>query len=365
VQRVDAVVVGGGIMGASSAWSIARRGRSVATLEQFEPGHTRGSSHGGSRIYRLAYPEPFWIDLAYAARDRWRELERASGARVLHETGSVDHGDPSGVAPIQAALSAAGVDFELLDPREAEARWPGMRFDGATLHQADGGRLLAEVALGAMTDQVERLGGLTRWNTPVRAVEAAPERDRVRVVTDDETYEAGVVIVAAGAWAAPLLEEAVTLPELTVTQESVFHFAPREPLPWPSFIHHAPTARYGLETIGEGVKVAEHHSGAPTTADARDNVVDTASRRKVTSFVETWLPGLDPVPVTEATCLYTNTATEDFILDRVGPFVVVSPCSGHGFKFAPVIGALAASLALDPVAKPLPRFALPATRRKF
>jgi monomeric sarcosine oxidase len=357
VQRVDAIVVGGGIMGASSAWSIARRGRSVAMLEQFEAGHTRGSSHGGSRIFRLAYPEPFWIDLAHAARDVWRELERDSGIRVLHETGSVDHGDPPGVDAIRLALVAAAVDFELLDPHEAERRWPGMRFDGATLHQPDGGRLLAEVARQAMTDQVERRDGLTRWNTAVRALEPAGER--VHVVTDDEIYDAGAVIVAAGAWATPLLGERVKLPELTVTQESVFHFAPHEPMPWPSFIHHAPTARYGLETIGEGVKVAEHHAGAPATADDRDDIVDDESRTRVTGFVETWLPGLDPAPVTEATCLYTNTATEDFILDRVGPIVVVSPCSGHGFKFASVIGAMAADLALDPDARPIPRFALP------
>jgi sarcosine oxidase len=346
-------------MGASSAWSIARRGRTVALLEQFEPGHTRGSSHGGSRIYRLAYPERFWIDLAYAARDVWRQLEAESGTRVLHETGSVDHGDPAGVDGIRRALIQAGVDFEILDPVDAGLRWPGMRFDGDTLHQADGGRLLAEVAREAMTDQVQRLGGMTRWNTTVRALETAG--DRVRVVTDDDTYDAATVVVAAGAWTVPLLSTApVKLLELTVTQESVFHFAPREPLPWPSFIHHAPTARYGLETIGEGVKVAEHHSGAVTTADARDNIVDNASRERVTSFVETWLPGVDPAPVTEATCLYTNTATEDFILDRAGPIVVVSPCSGHGFKFASIIGAMAADLALDPSVTPLPRFALPA-----
>ncbi|MGZ4756471.1 MAG: FAD-dependent oxidoreductase [Acidimicrobiia bacterium] len=354
MERVDVVVVGAGVMGAASARELARRGRSVAMLEQFEPAHVRGSSHGGSRIYRLAYPEPFWIDLARAARDGWRELEAESSDELLVETGSVDHGDPAGVRAIRDALAAAGVPFEILDPDDAREWWPGMRFDGAVCHQRDGGRLHSARALRAFTEQVEHLGGVTRWSTPVRTLERAGEG--VRVVTDDETYEAGVVVVAAGAWMAPLLARHVPLPPLVVTQESAFHFAARDAEPWPSFIHHGATARYGLETAGEGVKVAEHHAGPEVTADARDFVVDPAARARVVEFVDTWLPGLSPEPVSEVTCLYTNTATEDFVLDRVGPFVIVSPCSGHGFKFAPVIGRLAADLASG--AAPLERFAL-------
>lgn len=349
-------MVGGGIMGAASGWALVRRGRSVVMLEQFEPGHTRGSSHGGSRIFRLAYPEGFWIELARAAQDRWRELEAASGAELLVPTGSVDHGDPAGVGAVESALRAAGVPFEILAPAEAGRRWPGMRFDGAVLYQPDGGRLASGLALRTLTEQFEQLGGVARWNTPARALE--PDDERIRVVTDDESYDAAVAVVAAGAWAAPLLAPHVEVPRLVVTQESAFHFAPREPLPWPSFIHHGASARYGLETSGEGVKVAEHHTGRTVTADTRDFEVDAGARERVATFVETWMPGLEPTPVSEVTCLYTNTATEDFVLDRVGPIVVVSPCSGHGFKFAPLIGRMVADL-VDGAA-PLPRFALPA-----
>ena len=146
----------------------------------------------------------------------------------------------------------------------------------------------------------------------------------MRVVTDDETYDAAVVVVAAGAWAADLLSPHLTLPPLVVTQETAFHFAPRDPHPWPSFIHYDRIACYGLETPGEGVKVAEHHTGPVVTASGRDFVVDATARERVATFVEGWLPGLVPEPVSEVTCLYTNTATEDFVLDRVGPVVVAS-----------------------------------------
>jgi len=105
------------------------------------------------------------------------------------------------------------------------------------------------------------------------------------------------------------------------------------------------------------VKVAEHHTGPEVTAAGRDFVVDAAARDRVTSFVEQWLPGLVPAPVSEVTCLYTNTATEDFVLDRVGPIVIASTCSGHGFKFAPLIGRMIADLADGAV--PVSRFALP------
>ena len=233
--------------------------------------------------------------------------------------------------------------YEILAPAAAAERWPGMRFDGPVGHQPDGGRIEAGVAWRTLLGQAAKHGAVVHWNTPVRALEVGA--DRVQVVTDDEIYDAAVVVVAAGAWTADLLSPHLTLPPLVVTQESAFHFAPRDPQPWPSFIHYDEIACYGLETPGEGVKVAEHHSGPVVTASGRDFVVDASARERVATFVEAWLPGLVPEPVSEVTCLYTNTTTEDFVLDRVGPIVVASPCSGHGFKFAPLIGRMAADLA--------------------
>jgi sarcosine oxidase len=348
VQRVDAVVVGTGVMGAATAWSLARRGRDVVALDRFGPGHDRGSSHGGSRIFRLAYPDPAWVELAMAARAGWRAIADEAGEPLLTPTGSVDTGDPGAVAAIAAALAAAGAPAEPLDPAEASARWPGITFAPPVLHQPDGGRVAAAAAWSAFTAQAARHGAVVRWETPVAAIE--PQAGRVLVVTDDETYDARVAVVAAGAWLEPLLRGLAALPPLVVTQESAFHFAPRdEATDWPSFILHgagpAGAAVYGLETPGEGVKVAEHHTGPVTTADRRDFTVDAASRARVIDVVRRRLPGLDPTLVSEVTCLYTSTPDEEFVIERTGPLVVVSACSGHGFKFAPEIGRRAAALA--------------------
>jgi sarcosine oxidase len=349
VQRADVIVVGAGVMGAAAAWSLARRGRDVVVLEQFEQGHTRGSSHGASRIFRLAYPDRSWIDLARRARQGWRALEAEAGETLLTAAGSVDAGDPAAVEGIRAALAAAGVPHELLDPAGARARWAGIAFDGPVLHQPDGGRVESARALAAFVDRAEAHGAAVRHRAAVRAVELAG--DRVLIATDDETYDASVAVVAAGAWAEPLVGDMVTLPPLVVTQESAFHFVPYEPAPaWPSFILHGAGADgapvYGVETPGEGVKVAEHHTGPVTTAATRDFVVDDDSRDRVGDVVRNQLPGLHPTPCNEVTCLYTSTPDEQFVLERAGPLVVVSPCSGHGFKFAPEIGRRVAALAL-------------------
>jgi sarcosine oxidase len=157
---------------------------------------------------------------------------------------------------------------------------------------------------------------------------------------------------------------------LAVTQQEAFHFAPRAsaaPGRRPVFIYHGEAMLYGLPAGRDGevpgaVKVGDHSLGTPTTADGRDGIVTRAGREKVRSFVRETLHDLDPDPVGELTCLYTSTATEDFIVDRRGPFVVCSACSGHGAKFAPLTGELAADLACGgPDAKPAdPRFTLAA-----
>src|SRR4051812_11332875 len=159
VERVDAVVVGGGVMGSASAWALARRGRDVVVLEQFGPGHTRGSSHGASRIFRLAYPDPFWVRLARHAEGEWRRLGADAGVTLLTRTGSLDHGEAAGVDAIAGALTAVGAPVERLDPAAARERWPGLRFDGAVVHQPDGGRIESARAWAALVGQVRQSGG--------------------------------------------------------------------------------------------------------------------------------------------------------------------------------------------------------------
>lgn len=256
-------------------------------------------------------------------------------------------------------LREQGVAAELLDPAEAARRHPALRFDGPVAYDPRGGVIDPERAIAALTRLAEKAGAHISYNTRVESVE--PDGDGVRLRTAAGECRASTAVVAAGAWTGPLLAGLVSLP-LTVTQQYVFFFRPRnghDDHVWPTVLHGEPAdgiAVYGLPEDGL-YKVGEHAmSNPPTTGDTRTFVVDPAARGRIMAHVRTWFPGLDPSPVRETTCLYTSTPHEDFILDRHGPIVICSACSGHGAKFTPLIGELAADLALS--RPPLPRFTL-------
>ena len=247
----------------------------------------------------------------------------------------------------------------------AAERWPGMSFGrDPVLYHPDGGVIDPERAMAAMRGIAAAGGAQICYGSPVLRVEA--DGAGATVHTADRSWRAPVVIVAAGAWLGPLLGGQVPLPPLAVTQVQAFHFAPRAPGPWPVFICHDEVVLYGLPAGRDGevpgaVKIGEHGRGTVTTGDGRDGIVSPAARDRVRAFVGQRLGGLDPAPVGEVSCLYTSTASEDFILDRYGPFVVCSPCSGHGAKFAPLVGEIAADLACGG-ASPDRRFTLAAHR---
>ena len=351
-RQVDAVVVGLGAMGAAAAWQLAGSGRTVVGLEQFEPGHDRGSSHGATRIFRLAYRDPRYVALALAALPRWRELEKATGEVLLEQVGQLDHGDAVAIDEICAHLDAAGRPYERLDPRDASERWPAMRFGEAVVFSPDGGRCWAERTVAAAARAATDLGAELHYSTPVRSI--AVEGDTAVVRTDELTLRAPVAVVSAGAWVAPLLAGTVRLPSLEVVAEQPSHFRPREAGgDWPSFLHHSPEAAgtaglgfaaYGLETPGTGIKVGGAGTAAPVDPDRR-GPLDPVRTAALVAYVEEWFPGLDPEPVDTTSCLFTSTSDEHFVLDRRGPVIVCSPCSGHGFKFVPAIGRAVRDLA--------------------
>lgn len=348
-DEVDIAVIGGGLAGAATAWSVARRGRSVALFEQFAPGHDRGSSHGSARIFRRAYADPLYVRLTGEARELWRELELDQGTTLLRVTGGIDHGAGREPEWIGRLLAAAGAEHELLSASEAAARWPGMRFSGPVLFHPQAGVIDADRAVAAFLDGARRRGAVVSERCPVERVE--PDDDGVQIHTGNGAIRAGCVVVAAGAWVADLLAGLVTLPALRVSQQDVFHFRYVDSgAGWPTFVHDCGFTAYGLPGGRDGgpagaQKIGDHAAGTVTSAESRDGVVDPAVRERIVQYVRRWHPGLLPEPVNETTCLYTWTANEDFVLDRVGPIVVCSPCSGHGAKFAPLIGELAAGLA--------------------
>lgn len=323
MARYDVGIVGAGAMGSATAWWLARRGVRVAVYEQFAPFHDRGSSHGGSRIFRLAYPDPAYVEMARTALGLWRELEDDAGEPLLDTTGSLDHGDHATVNAIAAALGSA---CEWLTAEGASARWPGMRFTGPVLWQGDGGRCRAAAALAALQRRAAERGAAFHFNSPVQHLGEVP---------------APVVVVTAGAWVRRFADVSVT-----VTRQQIAHFRPIDATGWPSFIHHRSPTVYGLETLGEGVKVAAHDLGPVVDPDRRTFDIDTGERDRTIAYVREWLPGLDPTPVSDATCLYTNTPDASFVLERRDNIVIGSACSGHGFKFTPLIGRMLADLAV-------------------
>jgi len=357
------VVVGGGVMGSSAAWQLASRGHDVTLLEQFQPGHDRGSSHGSSRIFRLAYPDPFYVDLAARALGLWRQLEADTGSPVLTLTGAVDHGPPSSIGPVAEALVAAGHRAEFLSPAQAAERWPGLRVDTGAVYHAEGGRLHADHAVRALQQAATRRGAEVRHGARAATISARSD-GRVEVVTaDEQSFVADRVVVAVGGWAPRTLAGLVEgLPRMRVTQEQPAHFPAENPLGWPSFIHHGPATLlpgidvYGLGSV-DGVKVGFHGVGPLVTDPTdRDRSIDLAAQRRLQEYASAWLPGVDPERPESTTCLYTTTPDHDFVIDRQGPIVVLAGFSGHGFKFGSLIGELAADLADD---RPgLSRFAL-------
>ncbi|NEA99233.1 FAD-dependent oxidoreductase [Streptomyces sp. SID13726] len=355
-------VVGAGLMGAATAWQLARRGHEVTLIEAYDVGHRHGSSHGSSRIFRRAYADPFYVRLTGLAKEQWRELEDDSSTPLLRTTGGLDVREGRDPRALAEPLRAAGVPYELLGPEAASERWPYIRFTDPVLHHPDAGVIDADETVGACVRRAVEHGAQAVVGARVTGFDV--RGDAKVLLHTDRGHEivADTVVVAAGAWL-PGLGLPVPLPPLRVTQQQVFHYRRRDASAgWPTLVWDGELHLYGLPSGSDGgpfpaVKVAEHDRGTPTTADSRTGVVDPSSRERVSGFVRDRLPGLDPEPVAEATCLYTATPDEDFVLDRHGPFVIVSPCSGHGAKFTPLVGAMAADLATGRTG-PDPRFRL-------
>lgn len=358
VTRVETVVVGGGAMGAATAWQLARRGREVALLERFEPGHRNGASHGASRNFNVAYDDPAYVRLLVEALPLWRELEAESGTRLLDLVGVANHGHGAHFDDVHAALAAARIPAEFLPVEEAGRRWPGIRFDTRVLFNERAGRVDADATVAALHASAAAAGADVRHRTRATRIEVVDDaRVRVSCTTDagEELFEARTAVVTLGAWTAKLVG-GLALPRLVVTQEQPAHFAVRdESVAWPSYNHFPGAAAdgyaywrspvYGMLTPGEGVKAGWHGVGPVVDPDARDFLPVPDQLADLQRYAREWLPGVDADTVDPISCTYTTTPDEHFVLDRIGPVVVGAGFSGHGFKFTPVVGRILADLA--------------------
>jgi sarcosine oxidase len=345
--RSEFVVVGAGVMGAAAAQWLAARGATVVLIDQYARGHALGGSHGDSRIFRLAYPDRDYTELAAQSLAQWRDLEEISGRELLVTTGGVDHG-PGVVNAIGSVLAPLGVPFEVVPAPVAMDRWPGMRFEGDVVCQPDAGRLQADNAVDVFQTLAQDRGATLLFGG--RATVSHVGEKSVVISTDADEIEAGVVILAAGPWVPGLVSSDVELPQLRVTHEEPAYFPSRQPSDhWPVFVHYATAdnrfAGYGLAVPGRGVKVGLHASGDVIDPDTASRPSSPRVAARLAEYVGAWLPGLEPVPTETVSCLYDTTPREDFVIDRRGRVVVATGFSGHGFKFAPAIGQLVGQLA--------------------
>jgi sarcosine oxidase len=334
-ERADVVVVGAGVMGLAAARALARAGRKPLVLEQFRVGNPHGSSHGATRIFRLAYVEPEWVRLAQEALPLWRELERESGEQILQLTGLVDL--PTDLDALTATLDETDTKYELLTAADLEHRFGLATQCCKAVWQPDAGVALAERAVAALRRGLD-------VREEARVDRLVPGDGGVRVETAAGGIDADLVVVAAGAWARRLLADAgIDLP-VTPTRETVSYFRLADDRAVPSVIDYANRETYAL-TAGPGiVKVGVHRSGpaidpdGPGGPDAVIVALESAWAARAYGLAQ-------PEPVAVETCLYTNTADASFVLERHGRVVVCSACTGHGFKFAPAVGRKVAQLA--------------------
>ncbi|MET0694545.1 MAG: FAD-dependent oxidoreductase [Propionibacteriaceae bacterium] len=353
MSRPRYVVVGAGLAGSATAWQLARRGCDVTVVEAFRLAHDRGSSHGSARIIRRAYPDRFHAALTGEAWRDWGELEAETGKQIITRTGGVDFGLARNVPAIARAQADEGIPHTVYRAAEARERWPQFAFDTDVLFHPDAGVVDADLAVLTAAHRAEQLGAVVHQDWPVAAVEEQAGGYVVSSAAGQPAIEADVVVVTAGPWLPELLTSLPVDPEafptFEVTQQQIFHFASRDDSGWPIFVHKDALSVYGLpggrDVVPGMIKVAEHDGGGVTTASERDGRVDPRARERIADYVDRYLPGLVPEPSDEATCLYTSTPTENFLIDRVDGLVIVSPCSGHGAKFAPTVGRLAADLA--------------------
>ena len=317
-------VIGAGVMGLATARALDRQGQSVVVYDQFESGHARGSSHGRSRIFRLAYAEEEYVRLAQESLGLWRRLEAETGETLLELNGLLEI-----VRTLEEStartLEACGVEWHRLDGAEAEKRFPIRVPEGSfAVLQPEAGIVRADKALTAFGRDLDI-------------------RYRTRVHPDQ--LDAEVVVVTAGSWVNELLEEPLPV---KVTRETVCYFRPENGRPIPSLVSFKPDSHthdmYSLADPVYGLKVGAHHAG-PEVDPNEPGEPEPSLIEQIAGWARETYRLAEPDPVVAETCLYTTTPDERFILERRGRIVIGSACSGQGFKFAPVVGERLAALA--------------------
>ena len=360
-DRYDVAIIGLGVMGNAAAWALSRRGLRVLGLEQFQAGHTRGSSHGESRIIRELYFEhPLYVPILQRAYALWGELESESGTRLLYLHGGLTLGPATGrvVPGARDAARRHGLRCDELTAVEVTRRFPAIRppADYIAIWDGRGGYVRADMGIEAFRSVAQRQGAVLRYEEQV--LRWRPTTDGVELETRHGIYHAERLVLAVGPWAVRALVD-LHLP-LAIERQVLVWFDPSippaapdlfDPKCFPIFVYEyrGGQTAYGFPRIEGRVKAAVFHGG-PTVADP-DVIQPEATDREIQSVREALaptFPALSSAPVrATAPCFFTNSPDSRFIIGPhpAAPQVLIcSPCSGHGFKFAPAIGDIVADL---------------------
>jgi len=362
-KRYHVIVIGVGGMGSAAIYHLARRGKRVLGLEQFDIPHDMGSSHGHTRIIRLAYYEhPSYVMLVRRAYELWRELQRESGEQLLHVIGSIDAGPPDSwvfKGSLQSCLEH-DLPHEVLTGLDLNQRFPGYHLphDVMAVLQPEGGFLLPERCIVSYVEAAQAHGAEIHGREKV--LDWEPHGDGVRVTTERSVYEADRLVITAGAWTSKIIEHlaGLALPERQV----LAWFQPYRPelfLPerFPVFNVLVPEGRYyGFPVFGiPGFKIGlYHHLEETADPDEMDRESHPHDEQLLREFTERYFPDAAGPTMSLKTCMFTNTKDRHFIIDVHPGCEQVSFAtgfSGHGFKFASVIGEIMADLAERGVAR--------------
>jgi sarcosine oxidase len=352
----DVIVVGLGAMGSAACYQLARRGQRVLGIEQFPRGEIMGSSPGETRIIRMSYFEhPNYVPLLRRAYALWRETEAESGASLLRITGGLYVGPPSNELIEGSLLSAKthGLAHEVLDAAEIRSRLPVFTpLDNEVgFYESDAGVVFPERCIATHLELAERHGASLRHGE--RLLQWQSDGDGVRVETGSGTYTASKLVVAGGAWMGKLLDLPITAERIPLYWfEPVSHEASFELGQFPIVLWaFDDTAMYLTPHVSlPGVKIGKHRSSAWTDPDELDRAVHPEDEAALRAFLAQSMPSLNGRVVGTRVCMYENSPDKHFLIDTLPahPQVVFAAgFSGHGFKFASVVGALLADLSID------------------
>ncbi len=366
MRDVDFLVLGLGAMGSAALYHLARMGKAVVGLEQFEPGHKLGSSHGHSRAFRTLYHDPLYTELAEAAFPLWQELEAVSGEALLHLSGWLAFAQ-SGSENLQCRLEAikkSRAHFEILDPKDVSERFPALQIpaDSIACYTPRAGFLDPTRAVLAQLSVAEKSGAEILAGARVEEIDLSRERPEIR--TTDGAFRVDRLVITAGPWAGEILQD-LNLP-LRVTRQQKFYFGAEstdnlvpERLPVYTDLD---TDFYGFPLHGPGIKVADDSQGEATSPRTIDRTLDLGKSGELAAWLSRLMPGAGFRFLEGSTCMYTMTPDEDFLIGphpRKPSAVIAAGFSGHGFKFSTLVGRILADLAVDgETSYPISRFRL-------